>query len=125
MPYCWTLDHIGILARTVADAGLLLQTVAGYDPEDPNSAKEPVENYTRPLLRPQGSARGPAQQLLLRSATGDPRRDKRVIERLEEGGASLRESASAMEEARTVSLTVQMPRRSPITRAIWRKGRAL
>ena len=35
MPYCWTLDHVGLLTRSVTDAGLLLRTVAGFDPEDP------------------------------------------------------------------------------------------
>ncbi len=34
----YTLDHVGPMARTVADAALLLQAIAGHDPADPASA---------------------------------------------------------------------------------------
>ena len=40
-----TVDHIGPLARTVADAALCLQAIAGYDPADPVSIDEPVDDY--------------------------------------------------------------------------------
>ena len=36
-PVSSTLDHVGILARTVADAGLVLAAVAGPDPLDPTT----------------------------------------------------------------------------------------
>lgn len=36
-PVSSTLDHVGILARTVADAALLLAAVAGADPLDPTT----------------------------------------------------------------------------------------
>lgn len=38
IPLAWTLDHVGPLARTVADAALLLQAIVGHDPADPTSA---------------------------------------------------------------------------------------
>jgi aspartyl-tRNA(Asn)/glutamyl-tRNA(Gln) amidotransferase subunit A len=44
-PLAWTLDHIGPLARSVEDAGLLLQALAGYDAADPRSVDAPVPNY--------------------------------------------------------------------------------
>lgn len=37
------LDHVGVFARTVVDAALLAETLAGYDAEDPD---------TRPMARP-------------------------------------------------------------------------
>jgi aspartyl-tRNA(Asn)/glutamyl-tRNA(Gln) amidotransferase subunit A len=37
-----TADHIGPLARTVTDAALLLQAIAGYDPADPGSIDQPL-----------------------------------------------------------------------------------
>ncbi len=37
-PLSYTLDHVGPLTRTVADNALMLDTIAGYDPEDPGSA---------------------------------------------------------------------------------------
>jgi aspartyl-tRNA(Asn)/glutamyl-tRNA(Gln) amidotransferase subunit A len=44
-PLAWTLDHIGPLARSVEDAGLLLQALAGYDAADPRSVDAPVPDY--------------------------------------------------------------------------------
>lgn len=33
-PLAWSLDHVGILARSVWDVGILLEAIAGYDPAD-------------------------------------------------------------------------------------------
>jgi aspartyl-tRNA(Asn)/glutamyl-tRNA(Gln) amidotransferase subunit A len=38
MPLSWSLDHLGPMARTVRDAALLLQIVAGPDPRDATSS---------------------------------------------------------------------------------------
>lgn len=38
LPLAWSLDHVGILARSVADAAVVLAVLAGYDPADPGSA---------------------------------------------------------------------------------------
>ena len=46
---CWSLDHVGPLTRTVRDAALVLQAVAGFDPRDPATVHEPVPDYTRDL----------------------------------------------------------------------------
>ncbi len=46
---CWSLDHAGPLTRTVRDAALALQAVAGFDARDPGSAREPVPDFTRDL----------------------------------------------------------------------------
>jgi aspartyl-tRNA(Asn)/glutamyl-tRNA(Gln) amidotransferase subunit A len=40
-----SLDQIGTLGRSVADAALLLGTIAGYDPRDSNSMNIPVPDY--------------------------------------------------------------------------------
>jgi len=44
-PLSWNLDHAGPLARSVKDAALLLQLLAGYDVDDPSSADVPVDDY--------------------------------------------------------------------------------
>ncbi len=45
MPLAASLDHVGPLCRSVRDAALVLQALAGHDPNDPLSADEPVDNY--------------------------------------------------------------------------------
>ncbi len=49
IPLAWSLDHVGPLARTVADAALLLQALAGRDPADPSTADVPVPDYRATL----------------------------------------------------------------------------
>ncbi len=46
LPLDFTLDHMGPLARTVRDAALTLNAIAGYDPRDPSSSRQPPEDYT-------------------------------------------------------------------------------
>lgn len=45
----WSLDHIGPMARSAEDLALLLQPLAGYDPDDPASADMPVDHYSETL----------------------------------------------------------------------------
>lgn len=55
MPLDFTLDHMGPLTRSVRDAGLCLNVLAGYDPRDPSSSREPVRDY---VPGPEVSIRG-------------------------------------------------------------------
>ena len=48
-PLSWTLDHVGPITRTVEDNALLLNTLAGHDPEDLYSVDLPAEDFTRDL----------------------------------------------------------------------------
>jgi aspartyl-tRNA(Asn)/glutamyl-tRNA(Gln) amidotransferase subunit A len=41
LPVSWSLDHVGIFARTVADAAALLDVLAGHDPGDGGSSALP------------------------------------------------------------------------------------
>src|SRR5690606_36471685 len=50
-PLAWSLDHCGPLTRSVEDAALTLQVLAGHDPRDPSSADVPVADYTADLER--------------------------------------------------------------------------
>jgi aspartyl-tRNA(Asn)/glutamyl-tRNA(Gln) amidotransferase subunit A len=57
IPLSWTFDHVGPMTRTVADAALMLQTLAGYDPEDPVSIDAPVPDYIGALTQSTASIR--------------------------------------------------------------------
>jgi aspartyl-tRNA(Asn)/glutamyl-tRNA(Gln) amidotransferase subunit A len=45
IPLSWNLDHAGPMARCVQDVAMLLQIVAGYDPQDAWSVDMPVWDY--------------------------------------------------------------------------------
>lgn len=47
----WSMDTAGPIARTVEDAAITLQAIAGHDPRDPYSWKTPVPNYLESLNR--------------------------------------------------------------------------
>ncbi len=52
VPLVWTLDHCGTMTRTVEDAAILLQVLAGYDPADIYSAQHPVPDYRKEMKQP-------------------------------------------------------------------------
>ncbi len=45
----WTNDHLGPLTKTVEDAAIMLNAIAGHDPLNPLSASVPREDYTAHL----------------------------------------------------------------------------
>jgi aspartyl-tRNA(Asn)/glutamyl-tRNA(Gln) amidotransferase subunit A len=49
IPLSWSLDHVGPIAATVADAAIVLQAIAGYDAEDVGSVDVPVIDYVGAL----------------------------------------------------------------------------
>jgi aspartyl-tRNA(Asn)/glutamyl-tRNA(Gln) amidotransferase subunit A len=55
LPNCFSHDHAGPLAWTSEDCALMMQVIAGHDPDDPGSAPVPVQDYAAAL---DGSCRG-------------------------------------------------------------------
>ncbi len=51
VPLSWALDHVGPLTRSAEDAAIVLGAVAGHDPRDESSSREPVPDYRRDLKR--------------------------------------------------------------------------
>ena len=49
IPLSWSFDHVGPIANSVSDAGLMLQVLAGYDSGDPASIDTPVPDFTARL----------------------------------------------------------------------------
>lgn len=46
-----TLDHIGPMCRSAADAGAMLGVIAGADDNDPTASQQPVPNYLAGMTR--------------------------------------------------------------------------
>jgi aspartyl-tRNA(Asn)/glutamyl-tRNA(Gln) amidotransferase subunit A len=45
----WSMDHVGLFARSVKDVAMGLDAVAGYDPRDPASVNQSEATYARRL----------------------------------------------------------------------------
>ena len=45
VPMCWSMDTVGPMTRTVEDCAIMLRAIAGHDPGDTTSSREPVPNY--------------------------------------------------------------------------------
>ena len=89
LPLAWSLDHVGLLARSVADCAVFLGAVAGYDPADPSSADEAVPSFVNDSPRP-------PQLSLVKEALAHARPQLRahvleVAARFERAGAQVRE----------------------------------
>jgi len=110
----WTLDHVGFFTRSVADAAILLGVLAGHDPEDPSTSKEPVPDYTRSGRPP----RKPPRIGVVR-AFFEEKSEKQVwshtektMARLEKAGAHIAEvemppSFSAVQDAHRIIMRVE------------------
>ena len=97
VPYCWTLDHVGTVTRTVGDAALLLAVLT----ESAVAAERPVAGLRIGLPRRFFFAHADAEIVAA---------VRRVLTALEGAGARIVEvDLPAMDHARTVSLTVQLP----------------
>jgi aspartyl-tRNA(Asn)/glutamyl-tRNA(Gln) amidotransferase subunit A len=55
MPLSFTHDNVGPLVRTARDCARVMTVIAGHDPRDPTSAREPVPDYEAALT---GDIRG-------------------------------------------------------------------
>jgi len=51
LPLAESLDHVGPMARTVSDAAIVFQAIAGQDPNDPTSLNESVPDMLSEMRR--------------------------------------------------------------------------
>ena len=90
-PLSWSMDHVGPMARTVADCAVLLRAMAGQDPLDPTASGRPVPDYTEGIdAGVRGLTIGVPEQYFYDQI--DPEVDRLVraaLGRLEELGAHL------------------------------------
>lgn len=87
----WSLDHVGPMARSVADVALLLEALSGYDAADPASVDRPIEE-TRPTS---GKVDGLVIGIPTSYYTGDF--DAAVLSRVEEAGKHLQAAGAKLE----------------------------
>jgi aspartyl-tRNA(Asn)/glutamyl-tRNA(Gln) amidotransferase subunit A len=45
IPFAQSMDQAGVMARSVKDAAILMNSISGYDPLDPTSADVPVSDF--------------------------------------------------------------------------------
>lgn len=62
----WSSDHVGIMCRSVEDAALLLQVLAGHEPADALSSRQPAQDYLNIVDQPPplrlGFVKGPFRE---------------------------------------------------------------
>jgi aspartyl-tRNA(Asn)/glutamyl-tRNA(Gln) amidotransferase subunit A len=97
LPLSWSMDHVGPMTRTAADAALVLAAMSGYDAADPTSSMLPVPDYSAALT---GDVRGLRVGLLrtffFESATPEVR-------------AAVQTAATTLEKAGAVVDDVALP----------------
>ena len=49
LPLAESLDHVGPMTRSVRDAAIVFEAIAGFDPNDPTSLEDPVPNMLEEL----------------------------------------------------------------------------
>ena len=57
IPLSWSLDHAGPMCKTVEDTAIMLNVVAGFDPQDTTTVDVPVPDYVRRLRSPTSKLR--------------------------------------------------------------------
>jgi aspartyl-tRNA(Asn)/glutamyl-tRNA(Gln) amidotransferase subunit A len=93
MPLSWNLDHAGPLARRVRDTAILLQVIAGFDPEDPCSVDIASPDY---LAHLQEGVRG--WRIALASGPFFNRTDPEVLQAVREAANLFEQLGSHVEE---------------------------
>jgi aspartyl-tRNA(Asn)/glutamyl-tRNA(Gln) amidotransferase subunit A len=90
IPVSWTLDTVGWMARTVRDAAILLQVMAGPDDSDPVSVREPVPDYLAGLDSPAPPRIGVLRRFFYEHADAETRQHTdEVLRRLSDAGAQV------------------------------------
>ncbi len=93
VPLAWTLDTAGPMCRTVRDCAAMLEAIAGYDSRDRQTSGAPVPRYADELERGlEGLRLAVIEDFSLVGLQPDVEAATRAaLERLEDGGATLRE----------------------------------
>ena len=101
IPLCWSYDHIGPMTRTVRDAALVLDAIAGFDASDPNGRDYGATQTDAALDRPGKVRLGVVRDFFFADL------DPEVVTAVESAIAVLE---SIVGTARTISIPVDQDR---------------
>jgi aspartyl-tRNA(Asn)/glutamyl-tRNA(Gln) amidotransferase subunit A len=101
IPFSSSCDHVGPLTRTVEDAALVTQAIAGYDARDPGSSRRPVANFAAELGR---ALRGMRLGVLRHHFEEDIRPNTELVAAVETALGVLRDLGAQVEDVRVRSL---------------------
>ncbi|MFH0846836.1 MAG: amidase [Chloroflexota bacterium] len=92
VPLSFSMDHVGILARTVRDIALTFQVIAGFDVNDSHSLNLPVPDAQSRLEREKPPRLGLIREYFYDNADAGTRRETdSAVSRLQKAGAILNE----------------------------------
>jgi len=107
IPLSWSLDHVGPLGRSARDCAIIFDSIAAYDPRDPNSVSRPPDQ-THSMLGDEQASGSPALQGL---TLGIPQDD--AIDPLDpEVRQAWRNARLVLQEAGARICDVRVPRAS-------------
>ncbi len=91
-PLGWSLDHVGVICRSVEDAALIYDALAGFDDRDPGSAdRDDPPVFDHVMERPDAPTLGIVRDFLDRADPDVRAHVERVAAMLERAGAQIRE----------------------------------
>jgi aspartyl-tRNA(Asn)/glutamyl-tRNA(Gln) amidotransferase subunit A len=111
LAYASSLDTVGPITRTVADAARMLQIIAGHDPFDATSVTAPVPDYCAQIADPKVSDLSGVVVGVISETMGDGV-DPEVV-------ATVREAVRTMERLGATVREVSLPRLSSATPAYY------
>ncbi len=91
-PLAWSLDHVGVLCRSVEDAALGLSIMAGHDSGDPHSVAWPVEDFLAALAEPVAPRIGVLRSFFERAEPANAGQIEAVLGTLREKGARVEDA---------------------------------
>jgi aspartyl-tRNA(Asn)/glutamyl-tRNA(Gln) amidotransferase subunit A len=108
IPLADSLDHMGPITRSARDAALMLQVVAGHDPNDPTSSSEPVPDFVSRIGRGLKQTRlGVIKQLRQGVNTEVSSMFEAALAKLRDLGASVEEvSIPSIDQAAAITTTI-------------------
>ncbi len=102
----WSFDQLGPLAKTVEDTALVFGAIAGFDPNDPISLRDPVPNYVSGLqANMKGMRVGVLEEFVGENCT-------------EEVEAAIRAALSTLDDLGAQIQEVKIPRSAESTRVL-------